>query len=197
MLCLRSPVETAASLRRRPYDPPVAAAEWGEQWLEHIGAALAATRGAPRLLVAYDDLLRDGAAEAARLPDSPAFRATRARSPPRSSPACATTPARCSPPPRTRASPPPPAAPTSRCWPPPAPAAPATRRSSRTRSRPCRRACPRPARGRRAEPPLRGALVDALGELQVADRSVEVLREQAEAHRRQATALQARLADAR
>jgi hypothetical protein len=48
-----------------------------------------------------------------------------------------------------------------------------------------------------AEPPLRGALVDALGELQVADRSVEVLREQAEAHRRQATALQARLADAR
>ena len=67
MVCLRSPVETAASLLRRPYDPPVAAAEWGEQWLAHIGAALAATREAPRLLVAYDDLLRDGAAEAARL----------------------------------------------------------------------------------------------------------------------------------
>jgi hypothetical protein len=67
VICLRSPVETAASLRRRPYDPPVAASEWGEQWLTHIGAALEATAGAPRLLLAYDDLLRDGALEAARL----------------------------------------------------------------------------------------------------------------------------------
>jgi hypothetical protein len=198
VLCLRSPVETAASLLRRPYDPPVGAAEWGEQWLVHTGAALAATRGTPRLLVAYDDLLREGAAEAARLADfaglpcDPAAIAAAIepglRHHARSLLATAEDPGIS--------------------------AAARGAYLSLVAAARARRSGEAPeladaleamavelARAPRAaavaEPPLRGALVDALGELQVADRSLDVLREQAEAHRRQATALQARLADAR
>ena len=198
MLCLRSPVETAASLLRRPYDPPVDAAEWGEQWLAHIGAALAATRGAPRLLVAYDDLLRDGAAEAARLADftglpyDPGAIAAAIepglRHHARSLLATAEDPGI--------------SASARGAYLSLLAAARARRAGDAPELADALEAmaveharAPRAAAA--AEPPLRGALVDALGELQVADRSVEVLREQADAHRRQATALQARLADAR
>ncbi|HEX4689357.1 MAG TPA: sulfotransferase [Solirubrobacteraceae bacterium] len=198
VLCLRSPVETAASLLRRPYDPPLAAAEWGEQWLAHIGAALAATRGAPRLLVAYDDLLREDAEEAARLADFAGLPRDRAAS------AAAIEPGL-----RHHTG---------------SLVATAEDDGISAAARGAYLVLLAAARVRRAgeasalaealeamaveharaprataatEPPLRGALVDALGELQLADRSIEVLREQAEAHRRQATALQARLADAR
>jgi O-antigen biosynthesis protein len=69
VLCLRSPAETAASMVRRDRYPGVAHEDWGDLWLDYTGRALAATRGAPRLLVFYDDLVRGGAAEARRLAD--------------------------------------------------------------------------------------------------------------------------------
>jgi hypothetical protein len=60
VICLRSPAETAASMVRRDRYPGVTHADWGDLWLEYTGRALAATRGVPRLLVFYNDLLRSG-----------------------------------------------------------------------------------------------------------------------------------------
>jgi SAM-dependent methyltransferase len=67
VVCLRSPADTAASMASRGYEPPIPAARLGAAWLEYSGAALAGTEGRPRLLVAYDELLADPVAEAARI----------------------------------------------------------------------------------------------------------------------------------
>jgi SAM-dependent methyltransferase len=67
VICLRSPADTAASMLRRDYDPPIGTERWGELWLDFTASALAATEGRPRLLVAYDELLADPVAEAARI----------------------------------------------------------------------------------------------------------------------------------
>jgi hypothetical protein len=69
VLCLRSPAETAASMVRRDRYPGVTHEEWGDLWLDYTGRALAASRGAPRLLVFYEDLLRGGLDEARRFAD--------------------------------------------------------------------------------------------------------------------------------
>jgi hypothetical protein len=67
VLCVRSPLEVAASMGRRGIYPGMDVAAWGELWLRYTRAALAATEGAPRIVVTYDDLLRDGAGEAVRI----------------------------------------------------------------------------------------------------------------------------------
>jgi hypothetical protein len=69
VICLRSPAETAASMVKRDRYPGVTHAHWGDLWLDYTGRSLAATRDASRLIVFYDDLLRNGRDEARRLAD--------------------------------------------------------------------------------------------------------------------------------
>jgi hypothetical protein len=57
---LRSPVETTASMLRRNIYPGTDAAFWGGAWLEHTAGALEATAGRARRLVFYDDLIAGG-----------------------------------------------------------------------------------------------------------------------------------------
>ena len=69
VLCVRSPVETAASMVRRDRYPGVTHRDWGDLWLDYTGRSLAATRDAARLIVFYEDLMRSGRDEARRLAD--------------------------------------------------------------------------------------------------------------------------------
>jgi hypothetical protein len=67
VVCVRSPLETAASMVRRDRYPGVDHADWGALWLDYLARALAASRGGDRRFVFYDDLLRDPRAQADRL----------------------------------------------------------------------------------------------------------------------------------
>jgi hypothetical protein len=66
VICLRNPVDAISSFQRLP-EPNLSVGTWGELWLEYTARALEQTRGSPRLLVFYEDLLRDGREEVARL----------------------------------------------------------------------------------------------------------------------------------
>jgi hypothetical protein len=59
VICLRNPVDAISSFQRRP-EPNLSVGAWGELWLEYTARALEQTRESPRLLVFYEDLLRDG-----------------------------------------------------------------------------------------------------------------------------------------
>lgn len=64
VVCLRNPIDVAASLQRRDGMP----VELGvELWRTYVDAALAATAGLPRLLVSYEAYFDDGLGAAARL----------------------------------------------------------------------------------------------------------------------------------
>lgn len=67
VVCVRSPLETAASMIRRDLYPGVTYEGWGDLWLEYTGRALAETDGESRLIVHYEDLLLGGPREARRL----------------------------------------------------------------------------------------------------------------------------------
>jgi hypothetical protein len=69
VICLRSPAETAASMVKRDRYPGVTHAQWGDMWLDYTGRSLAGTRGARRMIVFYDDLLRNGRDQARALAD--------------------------------------------------------------------------------------------------------------------------------
>ncbi len=64
VVCLRNPIDVAASLDRREGFP---AARAYELWLAYVDAALAGTAAGPRLVVAYEDYFEDWRAQAARL----------------------------------------------------------------------------------------------------------------------------------
>jgi hypothetical protein len=66
VICLRNPVDAISSFQRRP-EPNLSVGTWGELWLEYTARALEQTRESPRLLVFYEDLLRDGRYEVVRL----------------------------------------------------------------------------------------------------------------------------------
>lgn len=66
VICLRNPADAIASLQRRP-EPNLSTRQWADVWLEYVARALDRTTGKRRLIVFYEDLLRDGRAEAARL----------------------------------------------------------------------------------------------------------------------------------
>jgi glycosyltransferase involved in cell wall biosynthesis len=64
VICLRNPVDVAASLERRDAMPPE---EGVRLWLTYVAAALVNTSGRPRLLVPYESHFEDSDATAARL----------------------------------------------------------------------------------------------------------------------------------
>jgi hypothetical protein len=64
VLCLRNPIDVAASLRRRDGMP---VAQGLELWRAYAAAALAGTAAAPRLTVRYEDFFADRAGTARRL----------------------------------------------------------------------------------------------------------------------------------
>ena len=59
VICLRNPLDVAASLRARNRRRPVPFEQGIELWLTYVRAALAATAGHPRHLVFYEDLMAD------------------------------------------------------------------------------------------------------------------------------------------
>lgn len=64
VICVRNPVDVAASLQRRDGIPP----EWGvDLWLTYLAAALVNTAGRPRLIVRYESYFEDPTGTAARL----------------------------------------------------------------------------------------------------------------------------------
>jgi hypothetical protein len=66
VICLRNPVDVAASLEARE-DEPVPFAEGAELWLTYVRAGLAASAGHPREFVFYEDLVADPEPLAGRL----------------------------------------------------------------------------------------------------------------------------------
>lgn len=66
VICLRNPLDAISSFQRRP-EPSQSIGAWGSLWLEYTTRALAETRGRPRLLIFYEDYLRDGPGQIARL----------------------------------------------------------------------------------------------------------------------------------
>jgi len=66
IVCVRSPVETVASALRRGL-AGIDHARYAEAWLEHTAAALANTAPEERMLVFYDDVLRDPSEEMRRV----------------------------------------------------------------------------------------------------------------------------------
>jgi hypothetical protein len=66
VICLRNPIDAIASLQRRP-EPSLSTAAWSDLWLEYIARALDNTKADRRLVVFYEDLLRDAREEVARL----------------------------------------------------------------------------------------------------------------------------------
>jgi len=64
VICLRNPLDVAASLQRRDGMP---LAQGLELWRVYVTAALAATEGRPRLFVPYESFFADRAAAARRL----------------------------------------------------------------------------------------------------------------------------------
>jgi GT2 family glycosyltransferase len=75
LVLFRNPLEVAASLRRRNGFP---ASKSLLLWLRHVLDAELATRGRPRVFVAYHDLLRDWRGETARAADALGIRWPRA-----------------------------------------------------------------------------------------------------------------------
>lgn len=59
VLCVRSPLETAASMTRRGIYPGMGVREWGDVWLEYTERALEGTTAAERLLLTYEHQLAD------------------------------------------------------------------------------------------------------------------------------------------
>ena len=66
VICMRSPADAISSLQRRP-EPNLPIRTWGDLWLEYTIRALDETRGQPRLLVFYEDLLGDSRGQIARI----------------------------------------------------------------------------------------------------------------------------------
>ncbi len=66
VICVRNPVDAISSLQRRP-EPNQPIGAWGDLWLDYTTRALSETRGQSRLIVFYEDYLRDGSAQIARL----------------------------------------------------------------------------------------------------------------------------------
>jgi hypothetical protein len=66
VICLRNPVDAISSFQRRP-EPDLPIRAWGDLWLEYTVRALNETRDQPRLLVFYEDFLRDGPGQIARI----------------------------------------------------------------------------------------------------------------------------------
>jgi hypothetical protein len=59
VLCVRSPLETAASLTRRGIYAGMDERAWGDVWLEYTQRALDGTAGEERIVVSYDEQLAD------------------------------------------------------------------------------------------------------------------------------------------
>jgi hypothetical protein len=59
VLCVRSPLETAASMMRRGIYPGMGVREWGEVWREYTERALDGTTGSERMLLTYEQQLAD------------------------------------------------------------------------------------------------------------------------------------------
>jgi hypothetical protein len=68
VVCVRNPIDAIASLQRRP-EPMLSVETWGELWMEYTARALRETSGKPRIVVFYEDLLRDGRPSIERLAD--------------------------------------------------------------------------------------------------------------------------------
>jgi hypothetical protein len=66
VICVRNPVDAISSLQRRP-EPNQPIGAWGDLWLEYTTRALSETRGQSRLIIFYEDYLRDGSGQIARL----------------------------------------------------------------------------------------------------------------------------------
>lgn len=66
VICLRNPADAISSFQRRP-NPSLPIDVWGELWMEYTARALDQTRDSPRLLVFYEDLLRNPREQIARL----------------------------------------------------------------------------------------------------------------------------------
>jgi hypothetical protein len=64
VICLRNPIDVAASLNRRE---EMEASRSFELWLAYVEAALANTEGRPRVFVSYEDYFDDWRASVARL----------------------------------------------------------------------------------------------------------------------------------
>jgi hypothetical protein len=64
ILCLRNPVDVASSLARRDQFPPEKSFKL---WTTYVCSALKYTEGKPRLVVFYEDLIKDPGAEVNRL----------------------------------------------------------------------------------------------------------------------------------
>lgn len=66
VICMRNPVDAISSLQRRP-EPSQPIGAWGDLWMDYTTRALSETRGQSRLIVFYEDYLRDGGGQIARL----------------------------------------------------------------------------------------------------------------------------------